>query len=261
MEYLLTGETNRHVLLFVHGLGADYRQFERQHDFFSKDFKVLSISLRGHGNSILHSPYEPKDFTLKKMARDIIMLLNVLGIEKVHYIGNSMGGNIGYEIIRYFPSYVASFTTFGTTAKLKPPKYLIHLMAIFYKLISIKMISRLASRSGTTQYSKDLIRKMVEGTPKSTFINALPLLSDFDYLPVIRLSKIPTLIIQGAKDTEINNVIASTLHEFERHGNFQIKNMKYAGHFANLDNPQLFNHILLDFLNRVKALSQKASKN
>lgn len=261
MEYLLTGEANQHVLLFVHGLGADYRQFEKQHVFFSKDFKVLSISLRGHGNSELHSPYKPEDFTLKKIAQDIIMLLNVLHIKKVHYIGNSMGGNVGYEIIRHFPSYIESFTAFGTTAKLKKPKYLVPLMTFFYNLISSKVIAWLASRSGTSQYSRGMIRAMLEQTSKKTFIYTLPILLEFDYLPVIRNSEIPALVIKGGKDTTIKTVISGTLAEFKKLGNFQLKNMKYSGHFANLDNALLFNHILRDFLNQnIKAL-QSTCKN
>ncbi len=51
MEYLLTGIPNKDTILFVHGLGANLSQFEYQHNYFQDRYRVLSVSLRGHGNT------------------------------------------------------------------------------------------------------------------------------------------------------------------------------------------------------------------
>ncbi len=63
------------------------------------------------------------------------------------------------------------------------------------------------------------------------------------------------MIIKGEKDKDINKVIRNTIIEFENRGNFRFYEMSKVGHFANLDNSDLFNKILEDFilnLNRIK---------
>ena len=82
LDYLLSGEDNSETLLFVHGLGANLSQFEAQQQALSKKFKVLSVNLRGHGNTKLLRVSNPSDFELSKMANDIVEVLKKLDISK-----------------------------------------------------------------------------------------------------------------------------------------------------------------------------------
>lgn len=115
MEYLLTGKENKDTILFVHGLGANLSQFEEQHQYFQDTYRILSISLRGHGNTTASRELTETDFELSRLSDDIIMLTETLGIDKFHFVGNSMGGNIGYELMKASPERLLSFTSFGTT--------------------------------------------------------------------------------------------------------------------------------------------------
>ena len=247
IEYSLSGSKGKETILFVHGLGANLNQFEKQHEYFSNSFQVLSINLRGHGKSHLTFQSDQPDFTLSAMSEDVIKVLDYLASEQAHFVGNSMGGNVGYELLKSHPLRLKTFTTFGTTAKLKKSKLTIALMRTMYKLLSSRTIGNLSSSSGNTAYSKQLIKKMMSQTAKSTMLAIIPNIANFNYLAVIRNSKIPAMIIKGGNDQEINKVIGSTIQEFEKRGNFQLKNMTEIGHFANLDNPEQFNHLLEDF--------------
>ena len=51
LEYFFSENENENTVIFVHGLGANLSQFENQHDFFQDKYNVLSINLRGHGNT------------------------------------------------------------------------------------------------------------------------------------------------------------------------------------------------------------------
>ncbi|MEO0332634.1 MAG: alpha/beta hydrolase [Bacteroidota bacterium] len=248
IEYQLTGGENSEALLFVHGLGANHHQFEKQHDHFSENFTVLSVNLRGYGNSTMPQPASPADFTLAKMGEDIIKVLDTLAIEKVHYIGNSMGGNVGYELLKSYPKRITSFITFGTTAKLQKSEFTITLMRFMYQLMSSNVLAYLSSLAGRTEYAKSTIKQMMTQAPKSTILNTLPILANFDYLEVIKESTVPAMIIKGSKDVEINKELDSTVQAFEQRGNFQLKTIENAGHFANLDCPSLFNEVLGDFV-------------
>jgi len=244
MEYLLTGMANLETILFVHGLGANLSQFENQHQYFQSRFKVLSVSLRGHGNTTSSRELTGVDFKLPQLGNDILMLLNYLKIDKVHFVGNSMGGNVGYELIKSCPNRLGSFTSFGTTGKLKKSGFTIGLMKFIYKLMSMKTIGKLSGSAGISEKSKTKIREMMSGGQKSTVLNLVPHLGNFDYLEVIKKSQVPAMIIRSDKDKEINKEIESTIEVFRSRGKFNLVDLENTGHFANLDNSDLFNTTL-----------------
>ena len=248
MDYLLTGIENKDTILFVHGLGANLSQFENQHQYFQTRYKVLSVSLRGHGNTSSSSELTESDFYLSRLGDDIIMLLDTLGIDNVHFVGNSMGGNVGYELMKAHSDRMLSFTSYGTTGKLKKSGFTIGLMKFTYKLMSMKTMGKLSGSAGVSEDSKAKITEMMSQAQKSTVLKLLSYLGDFDYFEVIKNSKVRAQIIKGDKDKEINKVLGSTIETFKVRGNFKLIEMENIGHFANLDNPDLFNRTLETFL-------------
>ncbi len=248
MEYLLTGVENRDTILFVHGLGANLSQFENQHKYFQDRYKTLSISLRGHGNTFSSSELTESNLKLSLFGNDIIMLLDTLGIDNVHYVGNSMGGNVCYELMKAHSDRMLSFTSYGTTGKLRKSGFTIGLMKFTYKLMSMNMIGKLSGSAGVSEDSKTKIIEMMSQAQKSTVLNLVPHLGNFDYLEVIKNSQVRAQIIRGDKDKEINKVLESTIETFKVRDNFNLIDLENTGHFANLDNPDLFNRTLETFL-------------
>jgi len=159
LEYQLSGKENSEAILFVHGLGANLSQFEFQQEYFSAKYKVLSINLRGHGKSKLLSESTSSDFELCKMADDIIELLESLKISSVHYVGNSMGGNVGYEILKSNPEVLKSFVTYGTTGQLSTSTAALKIMSFMYKIMRLKTIGNLSKTAGQTKESKKKLWK------------------------------------------------------------------------------------------------------
>lgn len=248
LEYFLSGKENKETIVFVHGLGANLSQFENQYKFFQNKYKILSFDLRGHGNTTALQELTESDFELSKLSNDIIMLLDALNIKKIHYVGNSMGGNIGYELLKHNPERLLSFTTFGTTAKFNKSKITIKFMKLIYKLLSTKTIAQLSSFAGRNKDSKKKIQEMMRQARKETILKIIPHLARFDYLNVIESANIHSMIIQGEVDKEINKVIGSTIEAWQQMDNFRLMQMPNTGHFANLDNPERFNQIIESFL-------------
>ena len=79
---------------------------------------MLRLSLRGHEKSSAPAPPTPKAYTLPVVAQDVQALLEHLGIEALHYVGNALGGLVGYEFLELEQLRLLSLTTFGTTAEL-----------------------------------------------------------------------------------------------------------------------------------------------
>lgn len=247
IEYVITGTQQEETILFVHGLGANLSQFKEQHTYFKDTYRVLSISLRGHGSSGTLDA----DFQLNQFAIDIVQLLDFLKIEKVHYVGNSMGGNIGFELLKNSAQRLNSLTIFGTTGQLKKSKWVICLMKLIYKMISIKTIAKLSATAGQTAHSKAIIQNMISKASKVAILKIIPCLANFNYLNTIKNSKVNCLIIRGEKDKEINQVLGSTIAVFKSRGLFQLKEIEQAGHFLNLDAPMLFNRVLQNYLTKI----------
>lgn len=248
IEYLLTGEGNSEAILFVHGLGANLSQFEFQQRYFSKEFKVLSVNLRGHGNTLLTHALTSSDVELYKMANDITTLLDCLDISKVHYVGNSMGGNVGFEVLKVKPNVLKTLTTYGTTGQLKTSGFALGVMKFVQKIMTPSMRGNLSKIAGQTNESKTKIKEMMVKAEKTTILSLVPILANFDYLEVIKKSKTPCMIIKGEKDKEINNVIGTTIREFKNRGDFELQEMNGVGHFANLDNPDYFNKVIEEYI-------------
>jgi pimeloyl-ACP methyl ester carboxylesterase len=124
LEYLVTGESNKETLFFVHGVGGNADQFQKQYNFFSNHYRVVSLSLRGHGGSPKPSPNTSDQYALGVLAGDIIKLIEELDLDNIHYVGNSAGGVLGYIVVSEITYRFLSLTTFGTTGQMKFPKFL-----------------------------------------------------------------------------------------------------------------------------------------
>ena len=141
------------MVCFVHGLGAAMEQFEPQVDHFSGRYRVLRLSHRGHGGSGEAPMSEPEAYTLRALAEDLRALLQHLGIEELHFVGNSLGGLVGYEFLKAVQPRLRSLTTFGTTAELRSSrmKYwmVVGSIRLFGMLVGNNAMASLLEKSGS----------------------------------------------------------------------------------------------------------------
>jgi pimeloyl-ACP methyl ester carboxylesterase len=91
-------------IVFVHGWSCDHTAFAMQAEFFSRSHRVISVDLRGHGNS--DAP--DQDYTMASFADDLAWLCSELALIKPIVIGHSMGGNVALELAARHPEIPAS---------------------------------------------------------------------------------------------------------------------------------------------------------
>jgi pimeloyl-ACP methyl ester carboxylesterase len=77
------------AIVFVHGWCCNHTHFARQFEHFSANHHVVSLDLRGHGDS--DKPVE--DYSMAQFADDVAFVCRELDIDRVVAVGHSMGGN------------------------------------------------------------------------------------------------------------------------------------------------------------------------
>jgi pimeloyl-ACP methyl ester carboxylesterase len=90
-------------ILFVHGLGSNMALWRDALSVFGADHRVLALDLPGFGLS----GKEDVPGTMPFFADTIAGFLDALGIERVQYVGVSMGGQIGMTLALERPERIA----------------------------------------------------------------------------------------------------------------------------------------------------------
>lgn len=101
-------------LLLIHGLAGDHSAWNPQVEAWKERYRVITPDSRGAGLSTQVD--EP--ITTADMARDMLALLDALGIEAAHVVGRSMGGAIAQHMALLAPRRVRSIVLCASFAKL-----------------------------------------------------------------------------------------------------------------------------------------------
>ena len=91
-------------VVLISGLATHHRSWGLQFVDLKRWFELIAIDNRGIGKS----DGSTEELTIEDMASDIDALLTVVGIEKVHLMGSSMGGMIALEYASINPKRVSS---------------------------------------------------------------------------------------------------------------------------------------------------------
>lgn len=100
LHYIEQGQGKPLILLHGNGENCDY--FEHQIPCFARDYRVIAIDTRGHGQS----PRGDKPFTIKQFAEDLHDFMDEKAIGKAILLGFSDGGNIALTFALKYPERV-----------------------------------------------------------------------------------------------------------------------------------------------------------
>jgi len=103
-RYNLSGPTAAPVLAFIHGLGLNRRIWDKFVSRLAPRYRVLTYDLYGHGDSVA-APVKP---SMSLYARQLIELIDELGIERCSLVGFSLGGMINRRVAIDHPQRVAA---------------------------------------------------------------------------------------------------------------------------------------------------------
>lgn len=248
------------ILVLIHVGFVDSRMWNGQWEAFTQHYRVLRFDMRGFGKS------DPATGPVSR-RQDLYRLLQELGIKHAHLLGCSLGGETAIDFTLEHPELVRSLIVVsaapgGFEMRGDPPALLLEMLQ--------------ALEQGDLARVSDLqIRLWVDGSfrqpeqvdsrvrQRATEMNRIPVengtwaIADANPLsPLVppaagRLGNIsiPVLVVAGALDNpEILRAADLLANEVEGAEKVIIPD---TAHLPNMEKPAEFNHIVLDFLNRL----------
>jgi YbgC/YbaW family acyl-CoA thioester hydrolase len=243
------------AILFIHGYPMD-RSIWAQAMAALDGFRRIAPDLRGMGQS--DAP--DLGYSVETYARDLVALLDALGVDEVVLCGLSMGGYIAFEFLRRWRSRVRAVVLMDTRAEADTPegKRARDLAAATAReggaaAIAEQMIPKLMGPTtrGRAPETVAQVRAMIEGAPVSGIVGALGALRDrpdsTDDLP--GLAGLPVLIIVGEEDEVTPPSRARAMAEAIPGARVVV--IPGAGHVPPLERPAATTQALLEFLRAI----------
>ncbi|HPC95250.1 MAG TPA: alpha/beta hydrolase [Sedimentisphaerales bacterium] len=243
------------AVIMIHGFAMDRRIFDMQFELFAERFRVVRYDLRGFGRSDLPTgPYSTLD--------DLRIMMDRLGIEKACIIGLSLGGSLAVEFALTCPQRVTGLVLAGSTLRGYPYSDAYVQEFLYYRKIARRQGIAVAQ---TEMLGNPLLRSIAK--KPELFVHIQAMIRDYSgfhwlrhdphrvfYPPAIeRLGEItcPVQIIIGQHDVDDLQGVARRLIREIRHARCSV--LPGVGHIVNMEAPERFNEIVLEFLDSLSA--------
>jgi 3-oxoadipate enol-lactonase len=238
-------------LVFLHAFPLNQTMWTPQADALSSRFRVITVDLRGHGESdapLWH-------YTLDQAAEDVRALMDHLSIGQAVLIGLSMGGYILFAFHRQYADRVKGLVLADTraqadTAEGKEARF--QMAQVAYRkgagAIADMMIPKLLSPE-TIDRRPDLVqtvRAMIQGNEVSGIAgNLMAMAERDDSIPLLGAIACPVQIVVGELDQATPPADAKLMAD--RIPSARLTVIPNAAHLANLEQPYAFTRIVRDF--------------
>jgi pimeloyl-ACP methyl ester carboxylesterase len=251
-----------HPLVLLHGGYMDRRMWDDQFAVFAQFYQVIRYDIRGFGKSELPQvPYADR--------QDLYDLLKFLGIEKAYLLGLSLGGEIAIDFTLEYPRMVDALILVGSPVPGYPVELMFTQEQLEQQIQRWKPFGQ-AMRERNVPAMVDLLMDDDTLVPSRKYPSARQRvrdnLSEYSFVWVLdpapkqelippayeRLTEIhvPTLIIVGTEDHFQLHKSADKL-ERDIAGAMRVS-ISETHHLPNMEKPQEFNQIVLDFLRMLK---------
>jgi 3-oxoadipate enol-lactonase len=195
IHYELEGPQNAPVLMFSNSLGTDLTMWDPQAAEMAKKFRVLRYDKRGHGQS--SAPAGP--YTIEKLGRDAVALLDFLNFDKVDFCGLSIGGQTGMWLGANAADRLKKLILCNTSAKIGTHDAV---RKEGMKVVAPAVIERWFTPAFRAKEPDPVAktRRMLESANPEGYAGCCAAVRDFDAREKLSGMRTPTLVIAGTHD-------------------------------------------------------------
>jgi 3-oxoadipate enol-lactonase len=243
----IEGPQNAPVLMTSNSLGTNLHMWDDQVASWTRHFRLVRYDRRGHGqSSVPKGPY-----TMERLGRDVLAVIDALDVARINWCGLSMGGMVGQWLGAHAPGRIDKLVL-SNTSSFFPDK---SIWEGRLKTVRDKGLAAIVDANMERWFTKDFrerspqaiakMREMFLATKADGYIGCGEAIRDMDHRPLLPKIGAPTLVIAGKHDP------ATTLeaNEFicEHIPNADIAVLDTA-HIANVEQPKLYADTVLEFL-------------
>ncbi len=249
-------QDSKQWVTFVHGAGGSSSIWFKQIRDFQKQYNVLLLDLRGHGESksSLKTAIKQK-YTFSALANDILEVLDFLKIKSSHFVGISMGTILIRQLAEMAPERVQSMILGGAILKLNFRSQMLMRLGNMFKyvlpyLVLYKFFAFVIMPKENHKQSRLLFINEAKKLYQKEFIKWFKLAAEIN--PVLKWFRqvelnIPTLYVMGEEDYMFLPAVKQVVESHYKSSKlFVIEN---CGHVVNVEQPNVFNTAVLSFMN------------
>jgi pimeloyl-ACP methyl ester carboxylesterase len=220
-------------------LYLDHRSFDGVLSELSGERHCIVVDGPGHGLS----PGPGHDYDMAACARAAMKVLDVLGIDRVDWVGNAWGGHVGARVAIDFPERIASLAAIASP--LQPLSRKTHVQKrVLLMMIRLGMIDRVGALLAAAMLSPsataamhDHVRRSVREAPRDGLAAAMRSISIHrsDLLPDLHRISCPTIFVAGGDDPMYPPAMAAA--QAARIPGAHCETLAGAGHLGPLERP------------------------
>ena len=247
LHYRFDGPDGAPVLMPSNSLGTDLAMWEAQIPRFTRDHRVLRYDTRGHGQSSV----TPGPYTIERLGRDVVALLDQLALDRVTFCGLSLGGMTGMWLGVHASARVARLVLANTAAHMAPPDVwnarIDKVNAGGMAAISDAVLARWFTPQFIAREPATLakMKAMMERQPAAGYVACCAAVRDMDQRDELAAIAVPTLVIVGTQDAATKPPDGRFLTE--RIPDARLVELA-AAHLSNIEAAPAFNAALASFL-------------
>ncbi|WP_026872462.1 3-oxoadipate enol-lactonase [Inquilinus limosus] len=247
LHYRLDGPEDGPPLLLSHALGVDLEMWGPQVERLARRFRVLRYDHRGHGGSNV----PPGPYSLDRLGRDAVGLLDALGIGQADVVGLSLGGMVALWLGIHAPDRIGRLVPCCTTAYAGGPELWEPRIEAVRRDGMAALVDGVIGRWFSPGFRErapqtvDGIRRKLLATPPDGYAATCAAIRDMDQRDAISRIRAPMLVLSGTQDQgtppERGREIAAAVPG----ARFQALD---AAHIANLEQADAFTAAVEGFL-------------
>lgn len=238
--------------IFIHAFPLNQSMWDDQFSRLREHCRVITLDLRGFGRS--ESPQGPS--SMDEMAADVRGLMTFLGVDRAVLVGLSMGGYVALAFYRNYPNAVSAMVLADTRASADTSEARERRLKSAEKaeaegssVIASDMIPLLLGET-TLETRPEIVarvRSMIEANPPFVIASAQrAMAARRDSTELLASIDFPVQIVFGSEDKLTNLEEAEGLRSSIKGSRFRV--IEWAGHLSNLERPEEFNKVLLEFI-------------
>jgi 3-oxoadipate enol-lactonase len=248
LAYRFDGPADKPVLVLSNSIGVTSNMWDPQIPELSKHFRVLRYDTRGHGASGVPAGA----YSMDRLGRDVIELLDALNISRAHFCGLSLGGLVGQWLGIHTPDRIDRLILCNTSSFLGPAELWDGRIASVLKADDMSETADMFLKNWFPPYmleaenaTVEAFRAMLLATDLRGLAGCWAAVRDTDMRRTATLIRRPTLVIAGRYDTVTSlshsELIAATIPESKLV-------VLPAVHLSNIECPEAFLGAVLEFL-------------